>query len=266
MDDATQQKVVRIAFDRFAQSSGDHAVMDCAQYGFIRPLGLVLAHEGKNRVALFRVLDLPYIPAVVQEEGYPSPDRMRIFEIGGEVFAVLDDRYVELLHTVELGRQLLAAYGVPFDSAWPGEYPALDRVRDAFIEQRLVDSIGTPTVDLARLALEEAVDKTEVTVALADVADIRWPRPKSLLIVAGLAPVLMAAMGFAKSYSTLLNILSFLLGGIFMMFSLPFVDAVGCRVEALRERVRWHHKHEVRRELELQQRRHRVASSCAADQ
>lgn len=249
LDDALKKKVVSVAFDRFARSTGVRVVKDCAHYHLIKPLGLVLAHEGKNRVALFRALDLPYIPAVVHDDGYPAADRMRIYEIGDEVFAVLDERHVERFRAVELGRGLLAAYGVLFEKKWPDGYPALDRVRAAFDDMRLVGRIGTPTVDLARLALDEAVDRTEVKVALADVAGIRWPGPKRLLVGAALLPALVVATALAKPYPTVTNVLVCMLGALVAVFSLPFVGAVQCRVQDLRERARWTQGREVRQRL-----------------
>jgi hypothetical protein len=78
----------------------------------ISPLGLYLAHEGKNRVALYQRLGLP-MPTVVWANAYITPDRMTLVRRGGGWFVQLDRRETrELRYCADIIAPLMAAYGV----------------------------------------------------------------------------------------------------------------------------------------------------------
>src|SRR3546814_15333934 len=84
--------------------SPDRAVRgskECATYTWIRPLGLFLAGEGKNRVSLFQRLGIDWIPACVSAQDYPSPERIVLYTIEDQgltqCWAVLDARWADYL-------------------------------------------------------------------------------------------------------------------------------------------------------------------------
>ncbi len=52
---------------------------DRAEFIWIKPLGLFLAHEGKNRVGFFRDMGAQWIPAHVAPYDYPAADRLAIY-------------------------------------------------------------------------------------------------------------------------------------------------------------------------------------------
>jgi len=86
--------VLSKVLNAFLQSRATVAGHECADYWYIPKLGIAMAHEGKNRVALFRQLGME-IPAVVHDTDYPDADRIRLIALPEGDVAVLDDRYVE---------------------------------------------------------------------------------------------------------------------------------------------------------------------------
>jgi hypothetical protein len=108
---------------------------ECATYTWIRPLGLFLAGEGKNRVSLFQRLGVEWIPACVSTESYPSPERIVLYviqEAGLEYWwAVLDGRMVEPMPNPMWALPVLKAYGVKVELRWPKKFPPLTVVRSA---------------------------------------------------------------------------------------------------------------------------------------
>lgn len=250
LDEDEKEHVIKKAFEDFEKSDASHAQGECASYSYIKPLGIVLAHEGKNRVALFREKDLPYIPAIVHDEGYPEAERIKIFEIGGECFAVLDDSLVEKVNGAYLAKPLLVTYGIKFESKWPGNYPRLERIRKAFAEDRVIKPYGTPVVDFSPLRLDEEIENTYVDVSIFDVNGIILPSWKLWAGGAGLWFVLLALAKFAVTFPILEYVLTFSLGALSVALIVPILPILKCKVKLLKERPYWHHRFEVRRQIE----------------
>lgn len=78
----------------------------------VEPLGLYLANEGKNRVALYQKLGLP-MPTDVWSSGYIAPQRMALIQ-GGDGWAVqLDEGETRAVsYCADIIVPMLAAYGV----------------------------------------------------------------------------------------------------------------------------------------------------------
>ncbi|NHZ99081.1 hypothetical protein [Massilia sp. CCM 8734] len=110
IDENEQSRVIETALAAFEASDSGHTTVECARYFHIPSLGIVLAHEGKNRVALFKKRGLPHIPAVVSDEDYPIPERLRLFDLNGTHLAVLDKRLVERVAKLDMIRDLMGAY------------------------------------------------------------------------------------------------------------------------------------------------------------
>lgn len=125
---------------------------ECATYTWIRPLGLFLAGEGKNRVALFQRAGVEWIPACVTTQDYPAPERIILYmvKVAGftQCWAVLDGRWAEYVASPAWTLPVLQAYGVQVQSRWPTEFPKLATVRCAYAELGRDRPGPKPQVDL----------------------------------------------------------------------------------------------------------------------
>ena len=132
---------------------------ECAAYTWIKPLGLFLAGEGKNRVSLFQRLGIEWIPACVSTEGYPSPDRIVMHTIKEgtllQCWAVLDGRWAENVVRPAWILPVLRAYGVKVTSRWPMEFPALREVVRTQMEIEKDDFGHKPRIDLEAVKARE---------------------------------------------------------------------------------------------------------------
>ena len=100
---------------------------EIAEYFWIKPLGLFLAHEGKNRVAFFRAMGCEHIPAKVITCDYPAASRLVMYRVtlhgNKEWLIVRDNRFAELLEHARWSHPVLNQYGVIESDAWPEDYP-----------------------------------------------------------------------------------------------------------------------------------------------
>lgn len=100
---------------RITEYSGFNGPLSEASYLWYKPLGLMVAHEGKHRVAFMRAHDQPLVAAWVRERSYPAPDRITIIEgrdDRDQSLCLLDGRYVQVMQRPRVGQLLLQAYGV----------------------------------------------------------------------------------------------------------------------------------------------------------
>lgn len=123
-----------------------------AKYTWIRPLGLFLAGEGKNRVSLFQRLGIDWIPACVSIEDYPAPERIVLYmtkKAGLErCWAVLDGQFAEYVASPQWILPVLQAYGVKTESRWSVDLPPLTAVWRAHLEIADDQPMLKPRVDL----------------------------------------------------------------------------------------------------------------------
>ncbi|WP_456027254.1 hypothetical protein [Pseudomonas capeferrum] len=92
----------------------DDMGLETAKYIWVKPLGIIWAHEGKNRVALMH-RHRRMISAKVRVETYPAPERLKLINAPNSnrcTYALLDDRYIQLLPSPKTTSTLLSAYGV----------------------------------------------------------------------------------------------------------------------------------------------------------
>ena len=103
--------------------------IDDTSYTFIPELGLFLPGEGKNRVNFCRYHNIEHIPAKVYTHHYPEAVRIKLYvlDINGQrdVWAVLDNRYVQRVQHYALALPVLSAYGVAVLHKWPGYLPRM---------------------------------------------------------------------------------------------------------------------------------------------
>jgi hypothetical protein len=85
--------------------------------------------EGKNRVNFCRHQGIEYIPARVYPHDYPEAKRISVYvqdTAGGlDVWAVLDNRYVQKVTHYAFALPLLRAYEVEFPDKWPAGWPSI---------------------------------------------------------------------------------------------------------------------------------------------
>lgn len=103
-----------------------HGIVDTF-YGHIPELGIYFAGEGKNRVNFCRYHKIPHIPAKVMDMRYPEAHRIKIYTLnlagGQDVWAVLDDRYLQKVSHYAYALPILRAYGVLTLDKWPEDVP-----------------------------------------------------------------------------------------------------------------------------------------------
>lgn len=112
--------------------------LDTTAYCWIKPLGLIVPSEGKNRVDFFREEGIDSIPADINECTYPTPDRIAIYNVEHNGFkatwAVLDGRWVENVPNPSWTLPLMTAYGARTARAWPSDFPKAELVVRALFE------------------------------------------------------------------------------------------------------------------------------------
>ena len=156
------------------------ATPDDADYMWVKPLGLFLAHEGKNRVGFFRDMDAQWIPARVTPYDYPAADRLAIYRVQRKhqtvYWLVLDGQLLEPINHPDWAMPVLRAYGVREHHQWPHNFPTVD-LAAAALASRLVHPVtGRPApLDLDLIREKEAYESEEISCSLLDIEPIRIP-------------------------------------------------------------------------------------------
>ena len=174
---------------------------DGAYFVWIKPLGLFLAHEGKNRVGFFRDMRAAWIPAHVSPCDYPAPERLTVYEVKHANdtlhWAVLDGKSLEPLAHPEWSLPILRAYGVKHCSQWPTDFPSIE-LTAAALSSRIVNPISSRPrpLDLCLVLEKEAFENEEVTCALVDIKSFKppWLFLLAAAIVGFDATLLLAAL------------------------------------------------------------------------
>jgi len=251
LDEAQQLRVIEKTTAAFESSTPDRAESECPQYTHIKPLGIILAHEGKNRVALFKERAISHIPALVSEVDYPASDRIRIFELDGACLAVLDGQYVERVKALNLVRRLMESYGIEVEKRWPAEFAALEQVLADLNGKRYKNQWETYFVDMDHLKLDAAANNVEVKATLLDLGTVKLPALGTWLRAAAALPVLLLVMKFAQGRMPDLQILiAMLVGALCMLLTTPLLPLLRTKVRHLDDRERINEFFEAKRRLE----------------
>lgn len=155
-----------------------------AVYYWIKPLGLIAPHEGKNRVDFFRGEGLESIPAKVTECSYAEPGRVVLYAVKDHAFeatwAVLDGRWVEPVNNPNWTVPLMAAYGAKTELPWPETFPAPADVMLALFDQPRTNSpLGNPdhdhatVIDLDTIKAIDEFQSESVRATVHDLKDVR---------------------------------------------------------------------------------------------
>lgn len=147
--------------DRYTNKDDFHGInehifsrygLEATRYTFIPQLGLFLAGEGMNRVNFCRQHDIEHIPARVFTHNYPEPNRISIYELhiagGLDVWAVLDDRYVQKIGHYDYALPLLKAYGVSVHVKWPILWPSISELLDNEMDCREISAFNRDVIDM----------------------------------------------------------------------------------------------------------------------
>jgi hypothetical protein len=251
LDECNQLRVIEKTTSAFNASTPGHAESECPQYTHIKPLGIILAHEGKNRVALFKERAIAHIPALVSEEDYPSPNRIRIFELDSACLAVLDGRFVERVKALNLVRRLMETYGIAVEKRWPAEYAALDEVLADLDDTRYKHDWEPHLVDMDRLKLDAAANDVEVDATLLDLGHVKLPALGTWIRAAAALPILLLVMKFAQGrWPDLQFLASMLVGALCMLLAVPLLPLVRTKVRYLDDRGRINEFFTAKRQLE----------------
>ncbi|WP_155675304.1 hypothetical protein [Burkholderia territorii] len=156
------------------------ATPDDADYMWIKPLGLFLAHEGKNRVGFFRDMNAQWIPARVTPYDYPAADRLAIYEIKHArqtaYWAVLDGQLLEPVNHPDWALPVLRAYGVQQHHQWPHDFPPVDVTAAALTVRLINHASGRPApLDLELVREKDAYESEEISCSLLDIESLKIP-------------------------------------------------------------------------------------------
>ncbi|MRV70603.1 hypothetical protein GJ700_02570 [Duganella sp. FT92W] len=249
LNETKRAKAIQTTYDAFAASSPEHAKTECPRYFFIVPLGIVAAHEAKNRVALFRELAIPHIPALVSEESYPAADRIRIFSLPDADLAVLDGRFVERVQMLHLSTRLLNAYGISVETHWPEDYPEPARFICELNRPRYHDVTSPIVADMYQLNIDSQAEQFEVRATLMEIEAARLPGWSRWLQLALFILGLAFALEFCKPWPNARTFIAALMGGLLMLFAIPVLPFLQCRIRDLRDPYRATHLFDQKRNL-----------------
>ncbi|MDY1219147.1 hypothetical protein ACM8BJ_23955 [Pseudomonas aeruginosa] len=184
--------------------------LGATHYDWIKPLGLIAPSEGKNRVDFLRGQSIDYIPALVTEHSYPSPERLSLYRIQvngfSAIWAVLDGRWVTGVENPSWTLPVMEAYCVGVSASWPSDFPAPELVIQALFGPRGTttalghpDAPEEPIVDLDTLKATEAYMNEPVPANLANLNNARID-PRFWLITASLT--ILGLFGLAVAPDT----------------------------------------------------------------
>ena len=171
-----------------------------AEVCWIVPLGLFLAHEGKNRIEFLREGGATHYPALTTPYDYPAPDRLALIQVpgphGNEWWAVLDQDSIEPLRYPEWSLPILTAYGVSTTKGWPEDYPPYAAVRQEVDERsrRNFRPLREAPVSLKALQADDAKALEEVSTSLVDLPGVRLKRGWKISMAALVATVVVAIL------------------------------------------------------------------------
>lgn len=121
---------------KWAAQLYDKQGVEEASFVLIEPLGLFLAVNGQNRVALLEAEGYSHCCCWLSHWSYPTSNRLRIYiaesSLGTEWWAVLDNVLIERLSHPSWVIPILTAYGVPTAEPWPDHFPGHEAVLKRF--------------------------------------------------------------------------------------------------------------------------------------
>lgn len=133
-------------------------------YTFIPQLGLYCPSEGKNRVNFCRHREIEHIPARVYTHDYPEAKRLSLHVLnvagGADVWAVLDQRYVQKVGHYDYALPLLRAYGATISAKWPAHWPSISDILANEMDCRDDSTFHNTVIDMK--AVKDVLEKEKV--------------------------------------------------------------------------------------------------------
>jgi hypothetical protein len=156
-----------------------------AEYMWIRPLGLIMPHEGKNRVDFLREESIDFIPARVTPYDYPAASRIQVYRINvkglNQCWAILDGEMLQAIKHPAWALPVLKAYGVEVFEEWPSNFACEYEVFDEIAKLALPSNLrqlhsNKKYVYFSKVLRRIATEQEEVAVSFDQ---IRWLRLRS---------------------------------------------------------------------------------------
>lgn len=200
-----------------------------AEVCWIVPLGLFLAHEGKNRIEFLRAEGATHYPALTTPYDYPTPDRMELIQVpsphGDVWWAILDHDVIEPLHCPEWLLPILTIYGVSTINGWPDTYPPYAAVQQEFEDRRRRNfcPLKEALVSLKRLQAKEEMAANEVFAAFVDLPGVRLRRGWKIALAALIASAVVSTIVVRPQLHDL-SIVSACLGAALMLAVFVFAE------------------------------------------
>jgi hypothetical protein len=210
-DDVKPEKLDELL--EFFSGNPDSMGLETAKYIWVKPLGIIWAHEGKNRVALMH-RHRRMISAKVREETYPAPERIKLINVpksNRSTFALLDDRYIQLLTSPQISSTLLSAYGVKSYHWNQLDFlPAYDLVEQEIELRKIYKSDYNHDENQRTIDIEASLSLKNITTEPLNIN--HWDELKSFIkcFSVGLAAILVSwiAIMFGAPYADYIATLS----------------------------------------------------------
>jgi hypothetical protein len=189
-----------------------------AEYFWIKPLGLFLAHEGKNRVGFLRDMNVDWIPAQVFPCGYIAPERLMLYEVGPRErtfwWAVRDGTWLEPVVHPTWTLPVLRAYGVRETSDWPGAFPSIELTTAALRKRSPDPALSTlSALDLTLVLDKDAFENEIISCSLFDIDEMQVQRNLGIgMVVCSIAAVVL--IGAVPSTWDTLRIVAGIVAGV----------------------------------------------------
>ncbi|GHU33183.1 hypothetical protein FACS189497_14920 [Betaproteobacteria bacterium] len=173
-----------IAADKIPEkiASYAHDFNHSTYYIWYKPLGILLAHEGKHRVAFMRHHKQSMLAAHVRKAHYPAPNRIVIIaptdEHSDEWLALLDGQYLQVLRRPRTSRFFLNAYGIK-ELRWqdvtdlPDEKLVMQEIYERKLHKAPMSrSERNRTIDLKKIRKQQHEDETIVDRSIHDLSPL----------------------------------------------------------------------------------------------
>jgi hypothetical protein len=190
------------------RASGDSSSR--AMVLWIRPLGLFLSHEGKNRIALLAAQGAEWMPAEVAPCGYPPADTLELYEVEeyGEtvVVCVKENRYAVMVRNPAWTLPILRAYGVKEARELVRADEVLAGIRQLESNKNRMRITHNTGFDMSTLLTPEEQERACAPQSLATHEDLRVSyrsilRPLTVTALIFFSGALLTTVGFTDQIS-----------------------------------------------------------------
>jgi len=131
------REAIRKIYQLSSQYLATGKAINIADYTLIENVGLIIAHEGKNRVDTFRKLEIPHIPAIISTQSFHTPNKIVIYKNTNNYIAVLDRTWACHIQHPNISIPLLTSYGVTIEEEWDDSLaPLQESLKEIFKQKK----------------------------------------------------------------------------------------------------------------------------------